>query len=140
MNFIDFVQDDAATLGILEREALTVAMSPQEALLLQNNISRMRGFSQQLQDKILEITNLQIEFRKVAASLIPSQAALTSQSDIVPAEEIRVGADSEDDWSDDERACNAHPDLEEARFENVPLPIEELFEEWGSAIERDVNF
>ena len=135
--------------AVLQEEAtrkqqLTKAAPPQptpkEALTLQQNISRIDGFSMQLSQRRREVADLQKKFQEVC-SLISASAEGTSSAAATVAANPVDSEDSDFEGEDVEAAgsaCNAHPDPFELMEEEDEAPIECLVEAWVAGIEREM--
>jgi hypothetical protein len=121
-------------------ETATPHPMPKEALTLQQNISRIDGFSMQLLQRRLEVADLQKKFQDVCSHFRASEEGTSSAAVTVTATPV----DSEDSDSEVEdaevagSACNAHPDPFEMMEEDDEAPIESLVEAWVAGIEHDL--
>jgi hypothetical protein len=120
-------------------ETATPHPTSKEALTLQQNISRIDGFSMQLSLRRKELADLQKKFQDVCSLFHASAEGTSSAAGTVAATPV----DSEDSDFEEEdvevagSACNAHPDPFEMTEEDDEAPIETLVEAWVSGIEHD---
>ena len=136
----DVLQEDAMRRQTLMETAVPQP-TPKEALTLQQETSRIDGFSMQLSQRRCEVADLQKKFQDVCSLLCASAEGTSSAAVPVAATSV----DSEDSDFEEEdvevggNACNAHPDpFEMMVMEDDEAPIERLVEAWVSSVENDL--